>query len=205
MPLPDKDHLIACPQCDLLHAVPDVAEGHRAACARCGTVLISPRAGAFVRVVGLALTAAILMVAAIFFPFLEINAQGFRNATSVFDAVLAFTQGWMLPLAVAVAALIVLIPIMRFFAVIYTLAPLIAGQRALPGAKTMFRLSETLRPWSMAEIFIIGVAVALVKVAGLAQVSLGPAFWAFIGLVIATALQDTLMCRHTVWTELERR
>jgi paraquat-inducible protein A len=57
----------------------------------------------------------------------------------------------------------------------------------------------------MAEIFIIGVAVALVKVAGLATVTLGPAFWAFVLLVIVTVLKDSFMCRVTVWQTLSQR
>ena len=57
----------------------------------------------------------------------------------------------------------------------------------------------------MAEIFIIGVSVALVKVAGLATISLGPAFWAFVALVLVTALKDSLMCELTIWKTLEER
>ena len=47
----------------------------------------------------------------------------------------------------------------------------------------------------MAEVFIVGVAVALVKVAGLAHLSIGPAFWAFVALVLVTVLKDNFMCR----------
>ena len=51
----------------------------------------------------------------------------------------------------------------------------------------------------------IGVSVALVKVAGLATISLGPAFWAFVALVIVTTLKDSLMCELTIWKTLEER
>jgi paraquat-inducible protein A len=69
----------------------------------------------------------------------------------------------------------------------------------------VFRLAERIRPWSMAEIFIVGVAVALIKVAGLASLSLGPAFWAFVALVLITAVKDNFMCRLTIWKTLEHR
>ena len=46
-------------------------------------------------------------------------------------------------------------------------------------AAFVFRMAEAMQPWAMAEIFIIGTAVALVKIGGLATISLGPAFWAF--------------------------
>ena len=35
--------LIACPSCDLVYSIPDVASHERAVCARCHTILISPR------------------------------------------------------------------------------------------------------------------------------------------------------------------
>ena len=55
----------------------------------------------------------------------------------------------------------------------------------------------------MAEIFIIGVAVALIKVAGIASITIGPAFWAFSALVIITVLKDQLICRFSIWQALE--
>ncbi len=66
-----------------------------------------------------------------------------------------------------------------------------------------FRLSEALRPWSMAEIFVIGTAVALVKIAGLANISFGPAFWAFCALILVTAASDAFTSAATIWDAIE--
>jgi len=199
----ELDGLIACPQCDLLHRVPEVAEGAKARCARCGTVLIAPGANALARVLALAVTGTVFMITAVFFPFLELSVAGRTLDASLFSAVLAFAEGWMVPLAIAVGAMIVGLPLTRLLAVIWTLTPLVAGQGPWPGAAQAFRMAEFLRPWAMAEIFILGVAVALVKVAGLATLSFGPAFWAFVGLVIVMALKDALTDRHTVWDAIE--
>lgn len=157
------------------------------------------------RIVMLSVTAMVLMLAAVFFPFLELDANGLRQRSSVFDAVLAFSDGLMLPLSLAVAALIIFLPLFRFGAIIYALAPMALGWRPAKHAALMFRWAEAAKPWAMAEIFIIGVAVALVKVAGLAHVSLGPAFWAFVALVIVTVLKDNFMCQLSVWKTLEER
>jgi paraquat-inducible protein A len=197
--------MIACPKCDALHRVPQVDIGAQASCVRCGTVLVAPREGAMTRIVMLSMTALILMVAAVFFPFLELSTHGLGRKSSVFDAILAFSDGLMLPLSFAVAALIVVLPITRFLALIYVFAPMALGWAPARHARSVFKLAEHIRPWAMAEVFIIGVAVALVKVAGLAQVTLGPAFWSFVGLVIITVLKDNFMCRVTVWQTLNAR
>ncbi|MCU0911712.1 MAG: paraquat-inducible protein A [Rhodobacteraceae bacterium] len=197
--------LVACPTCDVLHRLSEVPPGATARCRRCGTVLLAPRDSALTRIVMLAGTALVLMVAAVFFPFLELQVAGLSRRSSLFDAVMAFSSGLMLPLSFAVAALIILLPLFRFAALIYALGPMAIGWRPAPRAETAFRLAELTKPWAMAEIFIVGVAVALVKVAGLAKVTLGPAFWALVALVIVTVLKDNFMCRLSVWKTLEER
>ncbi|WP_347310934.1 paraquat-inducible protein A [Defluviimonas sp. SAOS-178_SWC] len=205
-PLPASgEGLVACPVCDVLHHEVGIAEGARARCRRCGTLLYAPRRSAMTQIVMLAATAAILMVAAIFFPFLELQAGGLSRQSSVFDAVLAFSEGMMVPLSVAVGALIVVLPFARLCAIAYALAPMVFGAPPAAHAATAMRWAEAVRPWAMAEIFIVGVAVALVKVAGLAKVTPGPAFWAFAALVLVTVLKDNLMCKFTVWKTLEER
>ncbi|WP_415182828.1 paraquat-inducible protein A [Phaeovulum sp.] len=199
-----RDQLIACPQCDALHLTEDLADTERASCARCGTLLIAPRARSFLHVVALAFTAMILMVGAVFFPFLKISAQGLSHDSSVFGAALAFSDGLMAPLSLAVLLMIVALPVLRFTALIYTLWPLANGRAPWPHAATAFRLAEATQPWSMAEIFVIGTAVALVKVAGLATVSLGPAFWAFCVLIIVVALKNSFMSKWTIWNAISQ-
>ena len=199
----ELDRLIACPRCDALYRVEDPRQGERVVCSRCETVLIAPRTGAYLRVVALAVTVMILMIGVTFMPFLQIRIAGLSQKASVFDAALAFTGGPLAPLAIAVAALIVFIPVLRAELILYVLTPLVIGRAPLRHAAAAFRLSEDLRPWSMAEIFVLGVAVALVKVADLAQVFLGPAFWMFAALVVIVMLQDGYMCRWTIWKSLD--
>ncbi|MDU9003537.1 paraquat-inducible protein A [Sedimentitalea todarodis] len=201
----DTDSLIACPVCDALHHVTDVPDNTRARCHRCHEVLFAPKPDAMTRVVMLAWTALILMITAVFFPFLDLSAGGFEQHSSIMDAITAFSDGLLLPLSFAVAALIVVLPALRLIAILYAVGPMMIGYVPARHATAAFRFAQMLRPWSMAEIFIVGVAVALVKVGGLATVAVGPAFWAFVALVVVTTLNDTVMCRLTIWKTLEDR
>ena len=202
--LPPLDDLLACPQCDTLHHAQDLPVNARAHCQRCGVLLMTSQPDAIGRILALALTGVVLMIAAISFPFLSLDAGGLNNATSVMDAVLAFRGGYEFPLAVAVAFFIIVIPLMRLSALIYALGPLVRAARPRPLARQAFAFAERLRPWSMAEIFIVGVTVALIKVAGLAAVTIGPAFWAFAGVVVITVLKDQMICRYSIWETLDK-
>jgi paraquat-inducible protein A len=195
--------LLACPRCDALHVEEELQDGETTRCIRCGNVLAKPRDGAFSQLIALSFAAIVLMMGAVFFPFLEISRMGFGNATSLFGVALAFADGVLLPLVLAVLVMIVGLPVLRAFLLVYTLVPLAQNRPPFRHAAMAFRWSEMLRPWSMAEIFVIGTAVALVKVAGLATVHLGPAFWAFCGLILINLASRGFMCQTTIWDAIE--
>lgn len=199
----ELDDLICCPTCDALYQVRQPGFGERAVCARCDTRLIVPRRKAGLHIIALAVSVVVLIVAASVFPFLSINAGGARNASSIIDAALAFSDGPLLVLSLLLAALILFIPLCRVLLVLYVLVPVVMNRPPARNARQAFLLSEQLRAWSMAEIFAIGCAVALVKIADLADVAFGPAFWLFSLLVLILVLQDSFMCRWSVWKSLD--
>ena len=198
----DPAALIACPRCDALHRARVPGPGVRLRCHRCHTVLATPEGASVLSVVLLASTSAILIVGAVFLPFLSLSVAGLGNESSIVEAAFAF-EGAMLPLSLAVLALVVILPLVRMLLVVYALGPTAFGLAPPPHAVRVFRLSEAMRPWSMAEIFTIGTAIALVKVADLANVVYGPAFWMFAVLVLLVILQDALMSRYAIWEMLD--
>lgn len=203
IPDTDLDGLIACPSCDALYRAVTPADGERATCARCHHVLIAPVDGAILRIVALSVAILILMVTAIFTPFLRIEAQGLTSSTSILEAALSFSKAHMVGLTMLSLGFIVFIPLARALLLIYALMPLLYEARPFPGARLAFRWSEELRPWSMAEIFVLGVGVALVKIADLAHVQFGAAFFLFAALVLVSIFQDGFLCRWSVWGALD--
>lgn len=195
--------LIVCPNCDAVYRLSEPASGQRAVCDRCHTVLIAPRKQAGLIIIAISVATLILIMGATFFPFLSIDAAGNKNAVSVYDSALAFLDGPLFLLALATAALILVVPLMRAMLTLYVLIPVVLDLPPARHAMQAFRFSQALRPWSMAEIFALGCAVALVKVADLATVGFGPAFWMFGGLVVLVVAQDGFMCKWSVWNSLE--
>jgi paraquat-inducible protein A len=155
------------------------------------------------QIIAVAVAVVVLITAASAFPFLQISAAGRSNAVSIIDAALSFTEGPLLVLALMTAGFILFVPLLRMLLTIYVLVPVVLDRPPARHAIKAFRLSEAMRPWSMAEIFALGCAVALVKVAGLATVSFGPAFWMFGVLVVLVIIQDNFLCKWSVWNSLE--
>jgi paraquat-inducible protein A len=201
----DLRDLVACPVCDTLYHYSAIPQGGQGRCKRCHHLLVTPRRNAMTRIVMLAVTGAILMVSAVSFPFLTVATHGLSQQASVIDTILAYSDGLMVPLSLAMAALIVVLPLIRLVAILYAVAPMALGHHPVRGAAKAFRVAEYLKPWAMAEVFIVGVAVALVKVGGLATLTIGPAFWAFAALVLITVLKDNFMSSLIIWKTLEAR
>lgn len=196
--------LIACPVCDLLLSAVEPPPGGRTRCPRCHAVLMTNRRGAFDRTLAAAFGSLILLVAAVSFPFLEMSIAGVHSRASVIQVALAFVGGGIeAPLSAAICLLIIVIPMVRAVTLAYVVLPLRLGRPPAPGAERAFRLVADLRPWSMAEVFVVGVVVALVKMAGMASIGLGPAFWALAGLVLLVVFESTSLCEWTVWRALE--
>lgn len=197
-PAPPTTPLIACYACDALLHERVAAPGSRVRCPRCHAVITAERSLSIDGVLITSFATLVLLAAAMALPFISLNAGGRMQDAAVLDAAIA-AGGDAWPLALAVAAMIVAIPVLRACALIYTLLPLRLGAPARRHARAAFRLAIELRPWSMMEIFVIGVAVALVKVASLAVIGLGSAFWLFVVLAALAVMEDASLCRRSVW------
>lgn len=193
------DHLTACHICDALCRARPPEGGERINCPRCGTRLRTVRERAIDHLLAISLTIIPLMLVGLLAPFLSLSGGGARREAGVLDAAIAVGKTDFWELAIVVGMLIVALPVLRAVALCYVLLPLRLGRPPARYAKSMFRLTMRLRPWSMAEIFVVGVAVALVKVAGLASVTLGPAFWAFVILGVIVLLEDAVLCERSIW------
>ena len=88
----DPAGLIACPTCDMLHREVPLPVGGRLRCRRCGTVLLTNRANAIDRALAGSIASVVLMLAAIFFPFLELSIAGLHRKASLLDAAMAFSM-----------------------------------------------------------------------------------------------------------------
>lgn len=200
-PLPQLDALIACPTCDALYDTSEMSSP-TLTCTRCHRVLIASDRRAGTTLILLSFVSALLVFGAVTQPFLTIERFFMTREATLIGTALAF-EGPLLVLSLAVLVLVLLLPVVRLILTLYVLAPITLGRPALPHARLAFRLTESLKPWSMAEIFALGGAIALIKIVDLAHVSLGPAVWMFGGFVLLMGFQNTLMCRWSIWKTLD--
>jgi paraquat-inducible protein A len=71
--------------------------------------------------------------------------------------------------------------------------------------RTVFAWVEHLRPWSMVEIYLLGLFVAYVRLSDMAAVDLGPAVFALGGLMVIMVLADYTLDAQAVWEAMRPR
>ncbi len=194
---------IACLECDLVLPMPELDEGQRANCPRCGHTLTSRPLDGFQRSLAFTLAAAVFLVAACMFPFLSMKAGGLENAITLLQSAREIYENGQPVVAVLVGAFILVIPAAMLLGVLALLIPLLQGRNA-PWLVASGRLVFGLSPWSMVEVFVIGVIVSLVKLASMATMVLGISFWSYVAFSICLTAAVSSLDRMYVWDSIER-
>lgn len=192
----------ACEECDLLVRIGDLRGGQRANCPRCGHLLTAYAEDGLSRSLSYALAAAVLLLLANAFPFLQLKAKGLEQVMTLPRTAIELIQDGQATLAVIVLGPIVGIPALMLLTLVALLVPLLRRRAApwlVPAARLLFLLS----PWSMAEVFVIGVLVSLVKIAAMASVVIGISFWAYVGFAICFTASLASLDRLQLWREIE--
>jgi paraquat-inducible protein A len=196
--------LIACHDCDLLSRLPELPEGTSAWCARCGALLRKRRRNSIERTLALTIAASVLYAVANVFPFLSFEMQGRVTQTTLASGVFDLWQQGVHGIAVLVGFTAVAAPLAQLALLLYVLLPVHLG-RVPWQMHRMFRLLRRIQPWSMMEVFLVGILVAVVKLADLAEVVPGLALWAFGGLIVVLAGALATLDPEAVWERLEVR
>lgn len=175
--------VIACEKCDALHGRSRLARREVAHCRRCGSELQRHPGGQYRRILPLTVACLILFMIANSFPIVEIEVRGIASQTTLLGAVIALSEDVRAPVALLVLATTMLFPLLQLAALFYLLtAPRAAGPPV--GFDRLVRTIQSLRPWGMIEVFLLGALVAIVKLSSMAVVVPGVALWAFVALTL---------------------
>jgi paraquat-inducible protein A len=178
---------IICETCDAVYRKPSLDKGEKAHCRRCGALLTRYGRLQIDRWLALSITAGIVLLFANIYPIMRISMQGLSNSATLLESALGLASGPIIVMALTAAFTIILVPTLQVGMLIWLLGFARAGRRA-PGFVVCMRALETLRPWSMLEVGLLGALVAVVKLSGLLDVLPG------IGLA-ALALLTVMVLR----------
>jgi paraquat-inducible protein A len=195
--------LISCEHCGSVYRRQELGPGEQATCSRCGTVLWRYSGLTVSGWLAIALTALIVFVVANAYPVAVMRVQGMVQQASLLNAIsVTWEQGHeIVALMTGLAGFV--LPLLQLLLLIWVLYPLAAGTLP-PGFAMATRWLGMLEPWSMVPVFLLGVLVAVVKLAGMASVSPGVGLAGFALLTILLTMLGRLT-PHAVWRYAEGR
>ena len=193
--------LIACHDCGLVHELPQLPNGAKAHCTRCGGLLRSQSTDGITRVFALNLAALLLFGVANAFPLMTMQLAGQAQTSTLLEGVVALYRGGVWPLAGLVLLVAIAFPFVRILGLLWVLGSLKLGWRNRT-LVPVFRTVETLRPWAMTEVYLLGLIVAWVKLRDLATIHLDVALLAFIIFILIMIWAGSALHPHEVWDRI---
>lgn len=194
--------LWSCHDCSLLQRAPGRA--HHARCSRCGAPLHHRKTDSIARTWALLITALILYLPANIFPVMRVTSLGKVQEDTIMSGVLYLLHHGMWPLAALIFVASVFVPLLKLLALSFLLISVQRrwSWRAVDRTR-LYRMTETVGRWSMVDIYVVTILVALVKLGNLASIEAGLGAVFFGGVVVVTMIAAESFDARLIWDAME--
>jgi paraquat-inducible protein A len=193
-------NLAACHLCCKL-ATPELHQ-----CPRCGATLHLRKSDSIQRTLALLVTSCLLYIPANLYPIMITEQLGKPEGSTILGGVILLVHHGAIPVALVIFLFSVMVPLgklMSMFYLVWTVkrhSPVSARQRTV-----MYQVTEFVGKWSMVDVFVVAILVALVHLGGLLSIRPGFAALCFAGVVIVTMIAAESFDPRLIWDEMEEK
>lgn len=189
--------LVSCTVCGKL-------DRPRRTCRRCGSALHSRKPFSLQRTMAWLITGIVLYIPANLYPMLITRTLGTEEKNTIIGGVISLIEhgSWFVAAVVGIASVVV--PIGKFI-VIGVLVASIVGAWRLDAKQRLhvYEITEFIGRWSMIDVFVVAILVALVQLDFIATVNPGFAAICFAGSVVFTMLAAQSLDPRLIWDSRE--
>ena len=173
-------------------------------CPRCGSRLHLRKPDSVRRTMAFMLAATALYIPANFLPMMTMVELGVVTSNTIVGGIIYFWKGGAYPIALVILTASILIPLLKIIAISWLC--LAASGKLHPSPAMlgkMYWFTELMGRWSMVDIFVVGILVALVQLGNYMTVTPGPGALAFGGVVVLTMFAAMSFDPRLLWDRLE--
>lgn len=182
------------------------AGDHEPHCPRCTAHLHHRKPNSLTRTWALLLTAIVLYVPANVFPVMTVISFGKGQPDTILSGVVALINAGMWPLAAIVFFASITVPVLKIIGLMYLLISVDRGSSWRPRDRTfLYRVIEQVGRWSMIDVFMISILIALVKLDAIATIEPGVGATSFAGVVIITMIASHSFDPRLIWDRMEQK
>jgi paraquat-inducible protein A len=195
--------LLTCHVCGLLsHAPPGI---HAACCPRCSAALHFRKPDSISRTWALLIAAMVLYIPANMLPMMKTSSLFGAQSDTIMSGVVYFWTSGSWYLAVIIFFASIMVPLLKMIALILLLVTVQRKSRWQVRQRTkLYRMVEFVGRWSMLDIYVVAVIVALVQLKSLATIEAGPGAMAFGAVVVLTMFAAMAFDPRLIWDSLEK-
>ncbi|MBW1980488.1 MAG: paraquat-inducible protein A [Deltaproteobacteria bacterium] len=199
-----KACLAGCQSCHLVSKVRPATRG-KYICPRCGSVIHQRKPNSIQRTWALVIGAFIFYIPANVLPITIVTSLGKTQADTILSGVLYFIATGMWPIAAVIFFASIFVPVLKLIILTYLLISVQKKSRWRPRDRTrLYRITEAVGRWSMVDIYVVTILVALVKLGALASIEAGPAAVYFAAVVVLTMFAAMNFDPRLIWDAMEK-
>lgn len=189
----------ACHQCGALVSLPNHLDRSQYRCPRCDALLYR-RGQPFTYIIIMAVTTLMLFLPLTFLPIMTLNIMGMRASATLFEALWHLVYdgyGFIAFLSIVTA---LLLPVVLMTLLLLMLVPLALGVSPKRIA-LYYRLYEHAREWGMVEVYLISIAVAIVKLSDMAMLRVDTGLFLFIFFALTFYITTAWFNPDDIWDD----
>src|SRR5210317_1634232 len=190
--------LTSCHSCHLLCERGKHASGRL--CPRCGAGLHDRKPNSIARTWALVLAAIVFYIPANLLPITTVISLGQAQSDTIMSGVIYFVHSGMWPIALVIFLASVFIPLLKLLILVFLLISVQRKSSWRQQDRTrLYRITEIIGRWSMVDIFVVTILVALVHLGGLATIHAGPGALFFGAVVVITMFAAMSFDPRLIW------
>jgi paraquat-inducible protein A len=196
--------LISCHSCHLLCRDRSSHMRSSLRCPRCGAALHPRKPNSIMRTWALILTAGIFYIPANVLPITTVISLGKAQSDTIMSGVIYFITTGMWPIALVIFVASILVPLVKLIILTYLLITVQRKSAWRPRDRTrLYRLTEVVGRWSMVDVYVVTILVALVNLGALASIKARPGAVFFAAVVVTTMFAAMAFDPRLIWDAKE--
>jgi len=199
-----KASLIHCHLCGQLNRTRKAKELSLLECSHCDATLHVRKPNSISRTWALVITAFLLYIPANVLPVMTVISMGHGEPDTILSGIHALMESGMWPLAILIFFASITVPMLKLLGLIFLLVSIRLKSKWRPKERTkLYRIIEAVGRWSMVDIFMVSILIALVKLGSLATIEPGAGATFFAGVVVITMFAAMSFDPRLIWDAIE--
>ena len=192
--------LVSCTVCHLLLRRRPAASGPVGNCPRCGDALHARTPNSIARTWALVIAAFIFYIPANVLPITKVTSLGMTQSDTIMSGVIYFVQTGMWPIALVIFIASIFVPVLKLLMLLFLVISVQRRSTWRPKDRTrLYRITEAVGRWSMTDIFVVTILVALVHLGALANIEAQAGAVFFAAVVVITMVAAMSFDPRLIW------